>query len=341
MKNEDWSLHYESNASLSKQKIEESQTNLGTGEIYVTECQFISCEVTDEMGSAICVNASLDSTKMLVETSLFQNCKTISSNNECGTICFGPKGSCVLSKVCCYNCSTPFVSFSLVVCSQGDGYKNNVLDSSVCCCNSGDQLVLCHLFGINAISCLNNSFNRCILGSLGCASYSPTIAGKVAFSSFIKNTAEQLGIIGFITANILSSSNIIDNEFNNDASGIIFIALDSLEVKDSCILNNIANYTFFVHVDAKDITVNNCILDEDIDSKINEHVTITNKVSSPFENKLVHLSTGACEAIKYQNKKKLRNFCITQNVYYLILRKLELTLTAITTIIISFLPSNP
>ena len=339
MKNEGWGSHYESAPLLSNQIFEKRQTNLGTGDIYVTECQFISCEVTNEGGSAIYVYESLDSTKMLIEKSLFQNC-TSSGESGYGTIYFLPQGNCVLSKICAYNCSASMVSFSFVWCSEGDEYKNHVLDSSVCYCNSGGQGVLYHFFGIVVISSLNFSSNTYSDCSIGCISYSPAITGKIAFSSITKNTAE-LGVVVFENTNILSSSNIINNKLNQDTGGIICISSFSLEVKDSCILNNIAKYTFYGESSAKGITVNNCTLDEDIDSKINEHVTITNRVSNPFEHKLVHLSTGACEAIQYKSKEKFRNFCITQNGYYLVLRKQELILTFITTFIISFLPSNP
>ena len=93
----------------------------------------------------------------------------------------------------------------------------------------------------------------------------------------------------------ISSCNIIKNEQKDVNMHGIIRSDGNLEVKDSCILENIANYMFSQGSSSCTITVTNCTLDDDIYSKKGSNVTITNRAKKAFQVKLNHLNTGKCE----------------------------------------------
>ena len=324
MKNDAWNEFYEarSSYSLSKRRIKKFRTDLEDGDFYVTKCIFIECQAIDANGGAISVSSSLETTKLLVEKCLFRRCRA----TFCGAaISFNTKGNCIISGSCCFNCSSEYAPFSNILCSEKDQNKNSILDSSVSCCLGESEYIVSQCFGSVLCSYLNCSFNTCKCDTIWCNTVSDSTVGIVSFSSFIKNIATQNGIVSFDSLSTLSSCNIISNEQKEVELKGIICSKGTLEVKDSYILENIADNIFYGDSESSSITVNNCVFNEDVDSKRNDYVIITNSSSSSFETNFIHFSIKECRGYFYK----------TQSGYYLILKKLELALTTIITFIIS------
>lgn len=328
MKNEDWQSVYGSSLSPNPKNTKFNQRqSLGNGNIYIYCCEFNDCAAGSQNGGAICVSSS-SSTKLLVEKTLFFRCKTTTSG-EGGAIYFGSEGNCVISQVCGNECSTPENRpFSYVDCTNGAQYKNDILDSSISLSTSSYFQAISNWDGKIEYNGLNSSFNTCGYNT-ACGvwtSRASDVTGTISFCSFINNTATtcRILIIGNNANNMMKSCNVIKNEQKDKSNSGIIHSDGVLEIKDSCILENIATYELYGGSSTNTITVYNCTLDPNINSKKNNYVTIASTVSNSFILALVHLSTGNCEA-KFDsvgslspagNKRPKRNFCITQNAFF-------------------------
>ena len=323
MKNGDFHSVYGTyvHPSLSHKLIKERQANLCDGDIYVFRCEFIECKATGSYGGAICVSSST-STKMLLESSKFIKCKT---NKGAGAIYFSNNGNSVISKICGFGCfSTGSINqFDFVLCSRNISYKNHINDSTIThsisesCTNN-----LVHNFGFVVINNFNSSLNKCInnAGLLCNPAETPTenpISCILSFASFVNNTSSE-GRIIFLGNNKakkkMKLSNIIRNEvIKASTSDGIMHSIGDLTIKDSCILENRANYTFYEQGSSYTITVDNCTLDEDVESKKGSYVLITNKATKSFVHALDHISIRICSYTKQK-----RNFYQTSNIIQII-----------------------
>jgi hypothetical protein len=310
MKNKDFLSVYGTDVfpSTYNTKFSESKRNLGRGNIFVSSCQFIECK-SDSNGGGIYVSATND-TKMLVEKSTFDNCQTTASGSG-GAIHFGFSGNCVLSEVCGYECrASSNNQFDYIQCTESVSYKNYVNDSTIFhSVNENSGSAVTHYHGIVLFKGVNCSFNRCKQNA-ACVSGNTASTTKyrvtctLSFCSFTNNNATQ-GKIIYLYINTgnkeIKSCNIVDNSQEDLATkGIIHIG-GPCEIKDSCITGNIAKYTFYEGVSSSTITVSNCTLDADVESKKNYRVTIKNKATSSFIIPLVHLKTDKC-AMKTSSK---------------------------------------
>ena len=325
MKNGDFLSVYGTSASPSNYRIGERQENLGNGDIYVFKCQFIECKATGSSdGGAIFVSSS-ESTKMLLESSNFIRCRT---ERNAGAIYFAEDGSCVFSKVCGFGCYTTGTEdcymFDYICCSKDLSYKNQINDTTVThSINENSMGSMEHDNGIALFKSLNSSLNKCNHDpGMYCNFYKSML---ISFCSLDNNTASTSSIVLVICHNTkkceMKFSNIVKNNHVQDSTeeGII-LAEGDLVIKDSCIIENEATYTFYERLKSCSITVDNCTLDEDIESKTGNYVMITNISSSSFINALVHLTTGNCVITK-----KRRNFCQTRKEFWKMRRTVDIT----------------
>ena len=342
MIHEDWLSIYGEHLSPSKKntKFTERSENFGNGDIYVYRCEFNKCKIQNSNGGAIFISSS-EGTKFLLEKSLFFYCQTFVSGSG-GAIYFGDDGNCTLIEVCGYSCcSSDTQAFSFIGCTNNANYKNYMKDSSVSyCSNTVDDAaeIIVNYFGDDLFSRVNASNNKCGYNS-GCWFY-PSISSNecpitcsLSYCSFVNNTAHNSRVVS-LSMQYSSKNFIYCNSVNNrqnDLSYGIFYIEGNIEIKYSCILGNIAKYTFYENIKTNMIMVSNCTLDIDIESKKNEYVVIKNIVPGSYTLALFHLSTGNCEA---DHPFKHQTFYLVKK------RPIEEILRSLTFVIISYISSK-
>ena len=93
----------------------------------------------------------------------------------------------------------------------------------------------------------------------------------------------------------IKKCNIIKNE--ESSNGVItYYECNSLEVSDSCILQNISPRIIHRFSGSTSAVVTNCMLDEGAASNVESYVSITNTPLNTFTINIPHLSTGVCFA---------------------------------------------
>ena len=337
MINEDWFSVYGENISpnTGNTKFRERQGNFGTGNIYVFNCEFYKCESANSRGGAIFVS-SVQTTKALFEKCSFFKCKTTNSNYEGAAIWFGKEGNCVISQVCGYGCySANYYSFSYICSTDDVNYKNCIEDSSISFSESLGSITLCHDYGknlVNRINCSSNINNR---NTIYCIPTSSSdVNGYILFCSFVNNTVIQNRIItndNPSTSYLIASCNVLNNKQEDFSTYGIVLAYGNMKIDSSCIQGNIAKYTFYEHGSGYHITVTNCVLVVDVESKIYNGVTIENKVSGSFIVHLVHLSKGECRM-----KKAFITSCLNNKK-----QTVDALRFLMFVFLLNFLPSNP
>ena len=326
-------------------KFEKRPENFGKGNIYVSRCEFNECTTSNSNGGAILISSS-SSTKFLLEKSSFFCCKTINSGSG-GAAYFGNDGNCTFVAVCGFNCSSASAQgFSFIRCTNNVNYKNYMKDSSVSFCSNALEdaaEIIVLYFGDDSMSRVNASYNRCGYNA-GCWLY-PSISSNecpitcsLSLCSFFNNTAHKSRIVSLsreYSSKHFVYCNVVNNMQNDPGSyGIIYIE-GNIEIKDSCILENKAPYTFCESLSSFVITVTNCTLEADVESKRNGNVEIKNIASGSYTLALSHISTGKCEAAIPLNYMKRSTF------YMMKKRKThEEILRLLTLVLISFMPSE-
>ena len=175
--------------------------------IYVLSCQFNIVEESDT-GGAICFTSLSDTSKLLIEQCIFDNCHT--SNARGGAIFMARStssgsGSCVINKCCSNNCSSnnsgsSYGQFIFTYLSDSISQCNNVFDSSIINSqppgsNSGGTLYLNR--GNVTIYQLNISNNRCSRSpSVYCFPFSieSQLTCLVSYGLISDNIGNQYGI---------------------------------------------------------------------------------------------------------------------------------------------------
>ncbi|EAY12625.1 hypothetical protein TVAG_074530 [Trichomonas vaginalis G3] len=104
-------------------------------------------------------------------------------------------------------------------------------------------------------------------------------------------------ILDFWNNALIDSCNIINNTIATSDTGIIYHTDNSLTIKSCSFINNTApKYSCLIYNDGNEqTTVDNCYIDNSISSTFYRNVVPTN-TRELFINKLIHLSTGNCQA---------------------------------------------
>ena len=330
MGNEDWQSVYDYflSPTLTGGRYSTQQSSLDNGNIYILSCEFISCSSSSN-GGAIFVSPS-SSTKMLIEESVFESCKT---TGDSAAIYFRSGGNCVISRICGFNCSSKDYAFYYITCTDNVNTKNDLVDSSICSCHDSREFIR-NDKGTVIFSRINISFNACSF-NVGCVcrpSSSSSVTGTISYSSFANNTAAESRILllGYYAKITVSSCNIMKNEQKSkDSCGIVY-SDGPITVKDSCVLDNIAKYDFYSSSYSYPIEVTNCTLEPNVNSRKNSFVTITNTVKNAFKIVLFHFTTGNCKALN--NENNLTN----NNMYFKKKRKENISRMIILMLVIQF-----
>jgi predicted outer membrane repeat protein len=278
------------------------RTLSGTG-VHVLNCLFRSItSPTSDGGAIYCTSV----TYLLVESTSFFTCKTSSSQG--GAIYFSnSNGQCVLHEVCGYDCCSTYTSYSYyqfayIYVNDGLSSKNYMNYSSIVRCvnlRTDSHYTLRLSWGKICCPSVNISMNKCQWYS-GIYFYSSVDSNSFtcsfSFTTFSDNTANGHTCIhpwggGGNRKVEFKSCNILRNTQGSLSSTGTFYSIDNLMIKDSCILENKADYIF--HASSYTITVSNCTLDST--SKTGS-VVIQNTVTKSFIHALNHMSTRNCNA---------------------------------------------
>ena len=307
MTNEDWFSAYGSSApspTISAGRYTERKDVSQSVEIFVAACEFFKCEASNGNGGALCISTS-DSSKVLVEKSMFVNC---SASSDCGAIYVGNDGSCVISEVCGYGCTAKSSRlFSEITCTSDAQHKNDLIYSSIAL-SRNEACSFTNVIKGGIVSYKNNNFSNnkckdCPAFWFNPSTSSSDVACFFYYNSISNNTATESRVVSFSNGGPFETKfcNIIDNEISVVTNYAIIWTNRKLTIENSCIIKNCATYTF---PSSGNTNIKNCTLDSNVDSKKTGNIVIESITRSTFENALFHLTTGYCESKKM---KKTRN----------------------------------
>jgi hypothetical protein len=285
--------------NFSSQEFTSRQTP-STANVYISNCLFNKCSSSNAGGALYCTSV----TYLLVESSSFFSCKTSSSS---GAIYFSNSGSgeCVLYKVCANDCCSTSGSdeqFANILVKNVDTSKNYINYSSIVRCvneNSGSWRTLYLWNGKIFCPSVNISMNKCGHRSgFSCSPFpdSNSVTCLFSYSSFTDNIALSYICI-YTNENAkyeMKCCNILRNtQVNLNLQGT-FSLCGNMHIKDSCILENNANYIFYTYSSSYKITLSNCTTDKTTIS--NGILTIQSTVTKSFIHALNHMSTLNCNS---------------------------------------------
>jgi hypothetical protein len=296
-----WADYFTGSPTLiQSKKYGTSQTLSGT-DVHVLNCLFRSI-TSESNGGALSCSTSL--TNLLIETTSFFSCKT---SGYGGAIYFVNKGSgqCVLYKICGYDCCTTSSShgqFTCIEMNNADSSKNYVNYSSISRCvneNSSSYHTLRHLYGQIHCPLVNITMNKCYYRSgIYCVPFSDSnsVTCSLSYSTFANNNATYSICILLESSNSkyeIKSCNILRNTQGSPNSEGTIYTWGNLIIEDSCILENNANYIFYVTSSSYSITLSNCTVDK---TSNNRNLIIQNTVTKSFILALNHMSTRNCHS---------------------------------------------
>jgi hypothetical protein len=300
-----WSDFYNSQqpTPINKQK-HTSRLNLSDASVYVSNCLFVSITSTSSGGALYC---SSSVTYLLVESSTFFTCKTSGTG---GAIYFSNSnsGQSVLREVCGNDCWTTGSSgspFAYIYVKNDATSKNYINYSSITrCVNEGSGTWFITKFQNGRVCCLsvNSTMNRIAYRSgFYCNSFNDpnSVTGSLLYSSFTDNNATLHGCVRFegsCSNNEIKYCNILRNTQGSLNDQGTIVTDRNLKIEGSCILDNAADYIFFVHYSSYKITLSNCTVDKTTN---NGYLTIQSTVTKSFILALNHMSTQNCHAEYY------------------------------------------
>jgi hypothetical protein len=276
-----------------------SRQSYSSGNVYILNCLFNTITSGSNGGALYFSSVSY----LLIESSSFFSCKTNGGNG--GAIYFSnSNGQSVLYGLCGCDClsiysGSPYYQFAYISVNNGGSAKNYFKYSSISRCvndiSSSHQMVR---FDYGYISCtsVNISNNRCqYYSAIICHPYtgSSSVICSFKYSSFADNTDSVYFCIG-LNHNAkyeMKCCNIIRNKDLSGSYGIIY-APGNLMIEDSCILENVGTYIFYVW-SSYTITLSNCTVDKTTNNK---NLVTTNTVTKSFILALNHMSTRNCHA---------------------------------------------
>jgi hypothetical protein len=319
--------------------------------VYVSNCLFNKCTISSGNGGALFLSASVS--YLFIESSSFFSCKT--NSGEGGAIYFynTNSGQSVLYSVCGNDCySTNYGPFSRIDMQNIVTNKNFVNYTSIARCVSDasrSYCMLCILYGKIYCPSINMSMNKCqeqsgILYEPFIDSSSDT--SSLSYSTFADNNAFRYSCIWCNNrANfVIKCCNILRNTQGTLSSYGIIFARGNLMIKDSCILENTANYIFYQESTSYTITLSNCTVDS-----ISHYYsfTIQNSATKSFIHGLNHISTQNCHseydsagiltAIPYVSQSTKKVICHTCHCQ----PQISDSFTIIWLFIITFIHPNP
>jgi hypothetical protein len=267
--------------------------------LYVSNCLFKSISSTSTGGALYCNSM----TYILVESTSFFSCKTSGQN---GGAIYTSGGQCVLCGVCGYDCCTTYTGsgysyfhFAWISVNSGSSNKNYFNYSSIVRCVDLKSYQTLRLNNGN-ISCpsVNLSMNKCKIRSIFCDpnSVSNTVTCSFSYSSFTDNSASDYNLFFLWTTGAefeIKSCNILRNTQGSLNSDGTIYTIGNLMIKDSCILENTANYIFRQGDSNYRITLSSCTVDS---TSNGGYFTTLNTITKSFILALNHMSTLNCHS---------------------------------------------
>jgi hypothetical protein len=303
-----------------------SRQNTTAASVHVLNCLFNRITSSSD-GGALFFSTSVQ--YLLIESSSFFSCKTSAIYG--GAIYFSNtnSGESVLHKVCGNDCCSTITEssngqFALIYVNNIASRKNNINYSSIVRCvneNSGSSYIIRLYYGKICCPSLNMSSNKCQHTSgIICDNFkdSSYVMCSLLYSSFADNNAFGQICIFFDTSGAkyeMKCCNVLRNTQVSKTNGIIWTCGNSM-IEDSCILENQANYIFFVQTSSYTITLSNCTVDK---TSCNQYIIIQNTITKSFIHGLSHISTRNCHfeydsvgtlsAIPYVPSLTKKEFC--------------------------------
>jgi hypothetical protein len=268
--------------------------------VYVLNCLFNAITSGSSGGAIYCA-----SNYLLVESSSFFTCKTTSGFG--GAIRFenSNNGECVLHGVCCFDCITTGGSDGQCVwitVRNTASSKNYVNYSSISRCGNDISNVyktLRHDCGRICYQSTNVSMSNCGYrsGMHGNPySDSSSVTCSLLYSTFADNNAKRYTCIKFSNGAAkyeIKCCNIIRNTQGSlSTEGTIYLS-GNLMIKDSCILENTADYIFYSTSSSCTYTLSNCTVDK---TTCNQNLVTQNTITKSFILALNHMSTRNCHS---------------------------------------------
>jgi hypothetical protein len=271
--------------------------------LYVFRCLFIGCSSSNAGGALSITNTAVSN--MLIESTSFFTCTSSSRYGGAIHIDNSNSGQSVLYSVCAYNCyctnSDSYGQFTWIGVKNDALSKNYINYSSIVRCvgaGSSPTNTLCQTRGKMCFPSVNISMNRCYQRSgILCHPYknASAITCYISFTTVADNYASDYNCIWSEYPNTkteIKYCNIIRNSQGSLSSiGTIYIG-GSLDIANSCILANSANYIFYGASTAT-FTISSCTVDQTTN---NGYLTIQNTVTKSFLLALNHFSTQNCYA---------------------------------------------
>jgi hypothetical protein len=286
-----WTDYYSGSGTLYQQQTTRLTSFSGTA--YIKNCFFNGLSTTDQAGAISCYSSS--SLLMLIESSTFINVQGASYG---GAIYFSYSGQYVSVKVCGYGCksTSSHSQFEYVQVTNGISSRNEVHDSSICGTNQPSQnYEMLHHYGKIIIDQTNFSSNSCRYGApihSNPSSNGNYVASTISYTTVANNVVASGMCIVLESSNLheVYSCNFISNTDQSSNNGLMIVS-GSLNLRDSCILNNSATYVIR-NSGGKSITVTNCTMDST--SKFSGTVTISSTPKTSFINRIDHIETALC-----------------------------------------------
>ncbi|EAX81898.1 hypothetical protein TVAG_582070 [Trichomonas vaginalis G3] len=262
----------------------------GQGQYYVDECNFF-----DDNNRVINFDP-IKNSLFLHNRCSFSNC-TSTGSGSCINYKIGSNSSIVQRKFCCTKCQS----------QQGAHFSNTEVDN-----DNLNFFIESSLFdvgkesfgySINAeldnIIVSSTNFSSC-KASWGPAGWFQSPLGKYTtkynYSTVVNNLATSEMILDIWYNSLIDSCNIINNTKTKSTYGIIYHSDNSLTVKSCSFINNtVPQDSCLIYNYYDQLTVDSCYIDNSISSTFYRNVEPTN-TREPFTNKLIHLSTGNCQA---------------------------------------------
>ncbi|EAX86000.1 hypothetical protein TVAG_227260 [Trichomonas vaginalis G3] len=291
-----WNSYFKS--QFTGQEIKSCQNcNLpaGQGQYYLDECNFF-----DDNNRVIYFDPVKNSL-FLHNRCSFSNC-TSTSSGSCIYFKIGSNSSIVQRKFCCTKCQSQGKGqFSYTLVDRDN--LNFFMESSLF--DVGKESVGCSIEAErDNIVVSSTNFSSC-KASWGPAGWlkSPNVnyTTKYNYTTVVNNLATFIMILSIWYNALIDSCNIINNTTTQSDFGIIHHQENSLTVKSCSFINNTGPEDSSLIFNSnygdpnEQTTVDSCYIDNSTSSTFLRNVVLTNP-RELFTNKLIHLSTGNCQA---------------------------------------------
>ncbi|EAX84268.1 hypothetical protein TVAG_396700 [Trichomonas vaginalis G3] len=262
----------------------------GKKQYFLDECNFF-----DDHDRVIYFN-NVSDTLFLHNQCSFSKC-TSTLNGSCVYYQIGKNSSIVQRKFCCTKCEGKGNGQFSYTKVDTDNI-NFIIESSIFDVGNENGGSVCQTENDNVVvSSTNFSSNKASNQPAGhyrgkSLQYTTTFN----YSTVVNNLATN-NILNVWYKALIDSCNIINNTKTTSESGIIYHTVNSLTVKSCSFINNTTpqgSYLIY-NKEADQLTVDSCYIDNSISSTFLSNVKPKN-TRELFTNKLIHFSTGNCQA---------------------------------------------